>query len=948
MDAVLSRFANDPAAAPVLKLMGDGRWRKARDAAKDLCKRDRERYLELLIAANVGLVRELIGKGLAKDAVSVVDYLATIAPAALVAGLRAELTAPVPKPTGGEPAGVDRALAWAAVLRAAAAVSNGAALTPADCAEIDLLVTDTFWPAAVAPADEASQVLKELAAVRAACEATGDGQWEQAQESLRGVPGQSVFRHWRMFLRGVRCWFQDQPEPARQCFAGLPPEGALARAARALAPEWVPPGPLPPATARVSLGLAMTGQPAAWAGPVLAAGSAWKAAKRVKAFEELQAGLKDAFPANEPGLPALLTAAVLPFRERMNDRDAAAADRLLERFDVWDDRRARRFSDSVLAVMRPLCLAETVMMGAPNLESHWGRVVELWNRGHGPNAVRDSLAWQWLGETLANQEDGRGPFGRPVVDFKRARKALDKAVQCDSANEAAWLALLGLLKKSGDAKARNRLLDDLAKRFPNNKAILLETGLQAVERKAFDKGLAALQAALALDPLDRQVKERIAIALVLQILEYRRKDRPQAALWTQLEPYLDDRTGRGQFMLSRWMARVRRALVETVPELAQAAFDDAVRLAPSAIERLFLEHSLASVYELKLRPGWQREWQEAKQGPGLKWATLLHLFEQHAFLVAIKAWSPRHNRHVVSLTTEVGTSLVTGDLSRDLDGTLVFLDQLDALSKEPNHSLQAAIMPCFKLFLGAVERATDSKRKPADPRIRLCGFILDERKAMPRVTATEKFFKELAALVAEAEAAGMAGVVTRAQALRGRWEQRAAREHARKESPKAAFDGDDDWDGDWGEDWDDDDDWEEADDWDDEAEDDDDGDADGGLPMAELFDIMIGLEVAVVTGDQKALDAAIRRMREFGMPEELIAEAVANAKANAGKPQFGRKPAKRKAKTPKKAKPAAKSNAKSTAKSTAKPPAAPPAPAPVPVPKPPKPPAADSNQLDLF
>jgi tetratricopeptide (TPR) repeat protein len=928
MESDLSQLTNDPLAIPVLTLMREGRWRKARDAAKDLCKRDRGRYLALLIEANIGLVRELLGKGLAKDATTVVAYLDTIAPPAVVAALRIELATPVVKQTAPEPGNADRALGWAAMLRADAAVSAGAAIAPADLAEIDLLVADTYWPP-TATNEEPPAVLKQLAAVRAACEATGDGQWEKAQELLREVPGQSVFRHWRMFLRGVRCFFQDQPDPARQCFAGLPPDGALARAARALAPEWVPAGPLAPATARVPLGLAMTGQPAAWAGPMLAAGTAWKTGKRVKAFEELNAGMKGLFPGNDPGLPALLTTALVPFRERMSDQDCRDADQLSERFDMWDERRFRSAPDSALAILRPMCLAEWDSMGPGQLESSWGKVIELWNRCHGSNPLRDSLAWQWLGEAYLKHgvdDEPFGPFGPSgtCVDFKRARKALDKAVECDPANEPAWLALLELLQQQGDSKTRNRLLDDLAKRFPNNKTILLETGTQAVERKAFDKGLVALRAALALDPLDRNVKEKIVIALVLQIREFTRRCRPVAPLWADIEPLLEDRE---HFMLSRWMARVRRALLDRDPEPAQAAFDDAVRLAPSALDRLFLERMLAGVYGEKLRKSWQQDWQHAKQAGDLKWATLIRVFDYHAHVTNIKEWDHKMNRHAETLAVELCTCLIVDDLKLDPEGTLAFADHLDHLAKKTTHQAKSAGTKCLKLFLGALKKVTDPKRQSPDLRLRLCGFLMDERQAAPRVTATEKLFKSLAALVAEAEAAGMPNVVARAHALRTRWEQRAAREAERRNTPPAHFDEDwDDGDDDWDFDVDDDEDDEDVDDFVDRAT------ADPN--MAEMFELMIDLEVAVLTQNQKNLDNAIKKLRKFGMPEAAIKEVIAEIE---GRGSFMPGPQKPKPQKPAKSKPII------IPPTPAKPP-----PAPKP-PKPPKPPpAVDPNQLDLF
>ena len=43
-----AHFAQDPAAMQALSWMQEGRWRKARDAAKELVKRERERYLSLI------------------------------------------------------------------------------------------------------------------------------------------------------------------------------------------------------------------------------------------------------------------------------------------------------------------------------------------------------------------------------------------------------------------------------------------------------------------------------------------------------------------------------------------------------------------------------------------------------------------------------------------------------------------------------------------------------------------------------------------------------------------------------------------------------------------------------------------------------------------------------------------------------------------------------------
>ena len=67
------------------------RWRKARDAFKELCKRDRVKFQPLLIEANVGLARSMLHKRLVADAQQVLEYLKTIASAETIAALESEI-----------------------------------------------------------------------------------------------------------------------------------------------------------------------------------------------------------------------------------------------------------------------------------------------------------------------------------------------------------------------------------------------------------------------------------------------------------------------------------------------------------------------------------------------------------------------------------------------------------------------------------------------------------------------------------------------------------------------------------------------------------------------------------------------------------------------------------------------------------------------------------------
>ena len=105
---------------------------------------------------------------------------------------------------------------WAVALRAATGAAAGDPLETEDLASIDALVTDGFSPPDGA-GDAADGLAAELASVRDACAATGNGSWDEAKESLRALPRDSVFQHWRMFLRGARHAFAEEWEMARKC-----------------------------------------------------------------------------------------------------------------------------------------------------------------------------------------------------------------------------------------------------------------------------------------------------------------------------------------------------------------------------------------------------------------------------------------------------------------------------------------------------------------------------------------------------------------------------------------------------------------------------------------------------------------------------------------------------------------------------------------------------------
>jgi hypothetical protein len=854
----LSAFAGDPAASAVLDRMRDGRWRKARDAAKELCKKERTRYLPLLVEANAGLVREMHAKGLFKEAETVLAYLETIAPAEWVAGLRAERVEAAAKPVAGAGPGPigGGASGWAVTLRVDRDLADGREILPADLAAVDQLVVDSFVPPVTGGDDAATRLAAELAAVRTACDATGDGRWEEAKEALRGLPQRSLFRHWRMFLRGVRCVFEEDLETARRCFGELPAGGALARAAGTFDPA--PGKPSAPARARVPLLLAASGQPAAWGEPILAATVAWQAGKRVKAFEELRNGLKGEFPTQRPGLGSALTDAIVPYGRRMGDADYEFADELTARLARHSGKRTGPAAEALLALMRPMCVVEAAQLLPSELEESWRTVLLLWNDREGPDRERDSAAWHWLGEALAMPGPpssgifGYGESREPT--YRRARQALEKSVELDPQNEAAWLSLLGVISRQQDPKEHNRLLGELVKRFPRNKQILVLAGNEALLRKTYAKGLAALEAALALDPLDKQVKVSLLVALVLQTREFLRKGRPVAGQWAAMEPLLEDRPGRANLMLARWIARVRQGLLDPDPEAAGRARADASRLAPSPLERLFLEDSLAAIYKVKVAGSWQKSWQEALGGTSLAWNVLTKLLDLNDFAAQIHDGG-KEQRARGARVQEVLGHLLSQGLDKDPDGLLVFLEDSAHLAKDRESTGASLLRRCLRDLCDALEGEVDTgrKRKKADPRLRLAALMSLEITGSYLYTDKAGFFRDLVEVAADAAALEMNGAATRAEAMLKRMSEREKEGYVDEE--------------------------------DDEA--DDFVDPFGDAPLdesqeppagaADLMDMVERFVAAAQSGNQRAIAAARDGLLAMGVPEEILQKAIGEA-----------------------------------------------------------------------
>jgi tetratricopeptide (TPR) repeat protein len=539
----LSAFEADAPAAKVLAELKAARWRKARDAAKELCRKDKLRYLPLLVAANAGLAQDLLSRGLVQDAEAVLEYLKTIAPPELMADLQARQAESLSAKALIQASGGRRQdlVAWRLAEVAFHELAAGREVTRAGLQGVDYLVTSPF-----VPPDAAQPLAVELRAVREAVQATGEGQWEAARAALQGLPRGSVFQHWRLFLRGVRhTWYNEKPE-AQRCFDALPAGSGPAQAAALFRElrELPPAADSSPAEARLTLLTVLAGLPPTLAAPLVEAQRHWERGKLDQAYESLANPLRHHFPTDEPGFGAILTDVVLAScagkagLPHVAQQDLVAS--LLDRYD------AKRFrSDREMAFALRFFFHEDGKSLDPEFMEEYGlKLASVWSRLHGPDPLRESALWTMIAGYLQPAK-ADGTMIRPLESERKAlQRMYERAAALDPDDPAAAVRLAQFHEACGSAAAYNEQLTALAKRFPEDKSVLLLGAEESVRRKSWPKALKALRLAHAADPMDTAVASLMITVLQEQAMSLVRKGQPvDPAIWQEMEPLLLDLKG---------------------------------------------------------------------------------------------------------------------------------------------------------------------------------------------------------------------------------------------------------------------------------------------------------------------------------------------------------------------------------------------------------------------
>ncbi len=522
-----------------LEFLQNGKFRKARDAFKSLHKSQPSRALPLLIEANLGLANEMISKGLVSEANQVLAYLKTIAPAT------SNLTlTPVTREVSRD--------AWSAMVPLAAE-----RLTSATQPDELIRAADEMILGASSPDHPGHPDAK---AILTALE-LGYGSAATAETTilLRTVPRSSPFSHWVLFFKGMTALESGDHPRAADYFRRVPRTSLLHSSMPALLTLCgAPPTPQPSSKTVYAL--------CSWAGlptlaePLLQVEPLWRKKQHAKAFNLLTKKVPGLFCWGARNFKADLTRFLTT--EFINDHKEYSdyEDAVLKYILVSSRTVARATVDQAFFSITfddfGSCAHSHFTTALKNLEKVC-RVASL-----SPamlSRIFMNLAEGYLTAIKKDQEDRCSP--------PNARKALEHAVKHDPDNLRAWLMQCDLLSMGKDTSAYHRFLDELTKRFPTQKEVLIRNGDCCNARKTYTKALRNFESAAKIDSVDPRISRGLLRARLGIAEEAYKKGTPAKVKWEMIDSLASANPFRSDDSL--WRLRVHRIVLDARHGMAE-------------------------------------------------------------------------------------------------------------------------------------------------------------------------------------------------------------------------------------------------------------------------------------------------------------------------------------------------------------------------------------------
>lgn len=502
------------------KHISTGRFRQAVNDCKSLMKIDPEAYVPILRSAYKGLYRQRLDKGMLAEAGMVLEQL---------------------KKLPGDTLCVEHlwllfkqgAFAKAA-MEAAKVLAGDAKISGQDAAlAADALVTsfEDIAPSLALP----DPVGDHLQRIQTALKAVTDQKYPEALSAIKVIGLRSIFFSWKCLIKGYCAFYNHEDVKALAAFkmiaAGTVPKAAAAPYEGLLSN---PPG-----------GNGEGRDPGLLESECIVAGypeiapalSRAEYLWQVKRYRDSYTHMLDKvenFPTLSQGLERTLTELYYNISFEL---PVEAAEKYIKKLIRAANDKRRGNSLAQFWASRSVALFFESHAFEDEILDQWEHFLELPSSPYSGLPKVQALVYGRLGDLFSQEVPYANPFSfffnrrrRKQVEFRDpelARHCYEKSLEADPDSKETQLAMIAFLEKSNDSAAVNRLLDQMIKQFPDEKAVLFKAGVRCIERKAFVKAMNYLEKALALDPTDRTARETYILACIRAAHNYALKGKTE-------------------------------------------------------------------------------------------------------------------------------------------------------------------------------------------------------------------------------------------------------------------------------------------------------------------------------------------------------------------------------------------------------------------------------------
>jgi tetratricopeptide (TPR) repeat protein len=432
-----------------------------------------------------------------------------------------------------------------------------------------------------------------------------------ALSHIRSIGLRSLFSDWKWLIKGICAFYNHEDSKAQTAFDKLTNSSVPQKAALPFRLLLTGTGAMGGAVKSSQLvgALCILAGRQDITGPLTQAEYLWNEGRYCDSFQHLKENLSE-FPTQTPGLISNLTSFYYSAFRQMP-------------FDIAEDylkylvSEAMKKSDGNLlekfkATQAMALWIEKEVEFDQELIDVWEEVLDYFSCLANNGYDADTLIYLHLGKLFSVEEPVEIPFD--FSSLKRRNKRIQlrdaqlaevcylKALKANANSRSTHMALLDLYEKIGDKSKINQILDDIIKKFPNEKNALFKAGLRCVERKALVKGMKYLEQALLLDPIDRQLRENYILICVKAAFVYAYKGQKEKCIKTlqkaelKASPNKDDFSIGMAYLYARWA--VILYLIEDKSDSGEQMFAEALSFCDDPLKLNYFALLIGLYYEV--------------------------------------------------------------------------------------------------------------------------------------------------------------------------------------------------------------------------------------------------------------------------------------------------------------------------------------------------------------